>query len=64
MRAAGDALRGRHPQLVVDPSMLRVPGPGVGILGRDAHVIRTRDVLEILKAPRIGFADGHGAHNA
>src|SRR5204862_7537637 len=45
--------------LVVDPAPARVPGPRVGILSGDQHIGRTGDVLEILHAPRIGFADGH-----
>ena len=58
------ALGERDRDLVVDPAMARIPGPAIGILGRDQHVGRTGDMLEILHAPGIDFADGHGSGGA
>ena len=55
-----EALARRHCELVVDPAMVRIPEPGVAVLGRDVHAGRTGRMLEILQAPSIGFADRHG----
>src|SRR5262249_40381420 len=46
VRAAVEPLALGDGKLVVDPAILGKPRPGVGILGRDAHVGRAGDVLE------------------
>ena len=61
MRRGFKPLGERDRDLVVDPAPARIPDPRVGILGGNEHVGRTGDVLEILHAPRIGFADGHAS---
>ncbi len=62
MRRGIEALAERQFKLVVDEAMRRVPLPGIAVLGRD--ICGRIDVREILQAPRIGFADGHGSGDA
>src|SRR5580704_6204272 len=51
----------RNGKLVVDPAVRRIPLPGIGVLGRD--IGGRLDVIEILKPPRIDFADRHGSED-
>jgi hypothetical protein len=57
VRPGIEVLAQRHRELVIDPTMRRIPLPGVGIFGRDVR--GGFDMREILQAPRIGFADRH-----
>ena len=52
----------RNRDLIVDPTMLGVPKPGIAVLGGDVHLGRAIDILEILQAPWIGFTDRHCDH--
>jgi hypothetical protein len=60
VRSGIETLAQRDRDLVVDPAMIRVPKPGIAVLGRNVHVRRTVDAFEILQAPGVGFADRHG----
>src|ERR1700677_1289710 len=58
MRPSVQVLTERYLELVVDPAGLRIPLPGIAVLSGNER--RRLDVLEILQAPRINFADRHG----
>ena len=60
MGTAGEALALGHAELVINPVVFGIPGPGIKIIGRNQDVFRARNILEILVAPGIAFADGHG----
>src|SRR5580704_8225968 len=53
------SLRQCNGQFVVNPAICRVPHPGIRVFGRDQHIVRAWNVLEILESPRIGFANRH-----
>src|ERR1700689_960336 len=58
MRPSVQVLTERYLELVVDPTVLGIPLPGITVLSGNER--RRLDVLEILQAPRISFADRHG----
>src|SRR5204863_945625 len=60
VRTAGESLGLGDEQLVVDAPFSGMPLVAVRVLGRNAHVARTVDTLEVLQAPRVGFAERHG----
>src|SRR5207253_10494750 len=60
VRSAGESLGIGDEQLVVDAPLSGMPLVAVRVLGRNAHVARTVDTLEVLQAPRVGFAERHG----
>ena len=49
-------------EFVVDPTMRRIPLPGIAVLGGDIN--DGLDVRKILQAPGIGFVDRHERHFA
>src|SRR5262249_22124611 len=52
VRPGFEVLAERHRELVVDPTMPRVPLPSIAVLGR--NICRSLDLREILQAPGIG----------
>ena len=59
VRRGLEALTHSHCELVVDPAVRGIPGPGVAVLSWNEDVGRTFRTLEILSAPRVDFANRH-----
>ena len=60
MRGGRQALRVADLQLVVYPAMLRIPRPGITVLGGDAQLPWTAGRAEVLFPPGVAFDDRHG----
>jgi hypothetical protein len=61
VRRVLDALALAHEQLVVDPAVRGMEDVRVGVVGRDDHVVRAVDSVEILESPRIPLDDRHAS---